>query len=440
MAMGSGHLLVGATEYIARFLVGLALAPSDLRGEAELAYWRRRVAQACIYGVDLNPLAVDLAKLSLWLITVAKDRPLSFLDHHLRAGNALVGAKLAALTATAAAGTAAKPKKARKAQAAHPGQLALFGGEDFRQRMSTAVDAMWLIEGSAGETVAEVKEQERLYEELRLRLTGTFGTLADVLTARDFGAEVGGGEMELLASYALGRALAVPKALQATIDAVAAQAQRERFFHWELEFPEVFFDRHGQPLGARGGFDAVIGNPPYIRQELLKPYKRYFAQTFPETYHGVADLYVYFYQQGLQLTRPGGRMCYIVTNKWLRSGYGEPLRGYFAAQGALERIVDFGHAPIFEGADVFPCILVLERPAVAGGEQPAPERQVRVTAFPRGGIRRGRRPGALRGRSRLCGAARQAGRGGLEPGALGGRCAAGEDPRRGACRWPSSPG
>src|SRR5436853_7748959 len=72
------------------------LHPSSFRLHPfdELAYWKRRVAQSCIYGVDLNPLAVELAKLSLWLTTVAKDRPLSFLDHHLRTGNALVGVRL----------------------------------------------------------------------------------------------------------------------------------------------------------------------------------------------------------------------------------------------------------------------------------------------------------------------------------------------------------
>jgi type I restriction-modification system DNA methylase subunit len=379
MAMGSGHFLADATEYIARFLVGLGLAPVDAQGEAELPYWRRRVAQACIYGVDLNPLAVDLAKLSLWLITVAKDRPLSFLDHHLRTGNALVGMRLAALT-NAAVGFAPKGKKGK---AVKPNQLALFSDDGFRQNMSTAVDSMWLIEGSTADTVAEVKEQERLYEDLRRRLVVAYGTLANVLTAQHFGVDVDLYGMEFLASYALGRTLAVPKQMQGAIDGVAALAAWHHFFHWELEFPEVFFDRHGQPLGDRAGFDAVLGNPPYIRQEALAPFKPFFAQAFPETYHGVADLYVYFYQQGLEMTGPGGRMSYIVTNKWLRSGYGEPLRGYFAQQGALVRIIDFGHAPIFEGADVFPCILVLERPAVGVMEEGTTERQVRVTAFPR---------------------------------------------------------
>ena len=94
-AMGSGAFPGGGDGVHRALSGGPGGAPEgSAPGEADLAYWKRRVAQSCIYGVDLNPLAVELAKLSLWLTTVAKDRPLSFLDHHLRAGNALVGARL----------------------------------------------------------------------------------------------------------------------------------------------------------------------------------------------------------------------------------------------------------------------------------------------------------------------------------------------------------
>jgi hypothetical protein len=89
---------------------------------------------------------------------------------------------------------------------------------------------------------------------------------------------------------------------------------------------------------------------------------------------------VYFCEQGLRQLRRGGRMSYIVTNKWIRAGYGEPLRGYFASEGVLEEIVDFGHAPIFPDADVFPCIVLLRKPE---RKEPDTERSVRVVEFPR---------------------------------------------------------
>ena len=96
-ATGSGHFLVGVVDYLAEKLGTHPDAPhlTETGGEeTELAYWRRRVVESCVYGVDLNPMAVELAKLSLWLHTVAKGEPLSFLDHHIRCGNSLIGAKI----------------------------------------------------------------------------------------------------------------------------------------------------------------------------------------------------------------------------------------------------------------------------------------------------------------------------------------------------------
>jgi hypothetical protein len=105
----------------------------------------------------------------------------------------------------------------------------------------------------------------------------------------------------------------------------------------------------------------------------------YFAQRYA-SYHGVADLYVYFYERGLDLLAPDGKLSYIVTNKWLRAGYGEPLRRLFSERAEFEEITDFGHAPIFEDADTFPCIIVAHRRrAAAGSDGP----QVRVCRVPR---------------------------------------------------------
>lgn len=377
-AMGSGHFPVAAMEFIARYLVDLGVAPdADAHSEADLSYWKRRVAQNCIYGVDLNPLAVDLAKLSLWLATAAKHKPLSFLDHHLRCGNALVGVRIANL------GMSASPKKPRvaKRQAPAAGQISMLDDPDFARSMGLAVGSMWLIEGTEGDTIAEVREQERLYADLRAELTRKHQQLADVAAARGFGLSVDPTLWKGLSDYLARGGFEAPQ-YATVLKAAGEQAAAQRFFHWDLEFPEVFFDRHGQPLGERGGFDAVIGNPPYVRQEQLAPIKPYLAQAYPETYHGMADLYVYFYQQGLRLLRQGGWLSYIVTNKWLRAGYGEPLRAFFAKESTIEQLIDFGHAPIFEDADVFPCIIVLKKaPSDGNGEQD--DHQVQVTAFPR---------------------------------------------------------
>lgn len=126
----------------------------------------------------------------------------------------------------------------------------------------------------------------------------------------------------------------------------------DKAFNWKAEFKQVFAD---------GGFDVVIGNPPYVRQELLSPIKPYLQENY-ESYDGVADLYTYFYEKGLKILKPGGVLSYIVTNKWLRSGYGESLRRFFSQNGIFEQIIDFGHAPIFEDADTFPCIVAVQKP------------------------------------------------------------------------------
>lgn len=365
-AMGSGHFLVEATEYIARFLVDLGVVPEgNTAAEADLAFWKRRVAQSCVYGVDLNPLAVELAKLSLWLTTVAKDRPLSFLDHHLRPGNSLVGARLTALqqhsTATA---KAARKKKAAPVQA---GQASLFSDSEFAARMSVAVNHMWRIEESEADSVAQVKEQESLYADLRRQLVEKYGKLADLLTAQHFGVAVPPDLWNALVDVVMGRSLMPLPALLAILTQIEAIAARERFFHWELEFPELYFDRHGRPLGEDGGFEAVIGNPPYVRQEQLAPYKPYFQEHF-KSFHGVADLYLYFYERGLEVARRQGRMAYISSGTFARANFAGPFRQWLPTVAQMEMVIDFGENQPFPGAEmVRPSIAVLRKAPMADG-------------------------------------------------------------------------
>ncbi len=125
---------------------------------------------------------------------------------------------------------------------------------------------------------------------------------------------------------------------------------RINVFDWETEFPEIM---------KKGGFDAVIGNPPYVRQEMLSKLKNYFHQHY-QVYHGTADLYVYFIERGVTLLKAGGKFGYIVANKWLRANYGQPLRRWLKQQ-RIEKIIDFGDQPVFQKASTYPCILFLSR-------------------------------------------------------------------------------
>lgn len=357
-SMGSAHFLVEATEYIARFLVELNAQTEVASREANLSYWKRRVVQSCIYGVDLNPLAVELAKLSLWLSTVAKDRPLSFLDHHLRTGNAVIGTRLTNLTlAPGGNGNGRKSKETPKEQ------LSLFDDEAFRQHISSAVDLMWLVEYSPAQTIEQVKEQEQLYTQMREKLVGKYGALADLHTAVYYGVAVDPTLWKPLMDFATGRTLTAPAQFKQWLQdaATLAREPKRRFFHWELEFPEVFFDKHGQPKLEQAGFDAVIGNPPWIRQEAFSKDKAILKHHFQHVYSGQADLSTYFVELGNTYLKKNGRFGFIIPNKFMRARYGEALRGFLAEQVNLERIINFGDLPVFADTVTYPMIILTSK-------------------------------------------------------------------------------
>lgn len=111
--------------------------------------------------------------------------------------------------------------------------------------------------------------------------------------------------------------------------------------------------------GIEGGFDVVIGNPPYVRQEMIGEFKDYFQGHY-EVYHGIADLYAYFIEKGVSLLNKNGIFSYIVANKWMRANYGEPLRRWMKKQ-RIEDITDFGDLPVFENVTTYPCILRIRR-------------------------------------------------------------------------------
>ncbi len=122
-------------------------------------------------------------------------------------------------------------------------------------------------------------------------------------------------------------------------------------FSWNNAFPEVF---------AAGGFDVVLGNPPYVRQELLKDMKPYLQKRF-EVYHGVADLYCYFFERGLRLLKNGGRLGYISSSTFFKTSSGAALRSYLRKEAALDSVTDFGDLQIFEGVTTYPAILTMRK-------------------------------------------------------------------------------
>lgn len=137
-----------------------------------------------------------------------------------------------------------------------------------------------------------------------------------------------------------------------------------------------------QPVSQRqmdgwpDGFEVILGNPPFVRQEQLSACKDHFRAHYV-TYNGRADLFVYFFERGLRMLRPGGRLGFVVSNKWLRAGYAETLRQHLSTTCVVETLVDFGHAPLFPDADAFPCLVTLRKLA------PPKNHAVQVAIVPR---------------------------------------------------------
>lgn len=295
-AMGSGHFLVSAAAYIAQYI---ATDPA-YDGGLTLAEIQRLVAERCIYGVDVNPMAVELAQLSLWLTTARRDEPLTFLNN-LRVGNSLVGAELDDLLAE--------------------------GETIFVQRLSRDAEAILEQIGEIG--ARETRRGDDVHEKERL------AAAADALR-------------DPLEQYA---------------DEVVAPAFSNgvgRFFHWELEFPEVFLGPNGRRREG-GGFDGVIGNPPYIRIQALGRDLAEYCRRHYETASGSFDTYVPFIERSLSLLSATGRLGFIVPNKFLKLDYARRLRERFSSARVVEEIIDFGDAQLFEGATNYTCVLILDR-------------------------------------------------------------------------------
>ena len=358
-AMGSGHFLVAATEYLAEQLLGLGeenaleLKSSGIQ-EDELEAWaKRQIVSHCIYGVDLNPMAVELAKVSLWLTTFSRGHPLTFLDHRLKSGNSLLGARLEELPAYPRSTARAKAATTERASRVKPFDVTGIV-EEFRGPIES-IDSIDEVR------VADVERKKELYLQFiqSPRYQRLF-LLANAHAALSYSppptSEVDPGQWD-----AFVRAAVEPDGTRwdSTAHPVLGEigsdfASRRLPFHWDLAFPEVF----GR---ASPGFDAVIGNPPYVRiyrGQLSVEDVAYFQRRFKAA-HMKFDLYVLFLELGINLLRRGGRLGFIVPDKFTTSPYGEPVRGLIL-RNKLVSILDLRKERVFPGVAVSPLILIVE--------------------------------------------------------------------------------
>jgi len=310
-AMGSGHFLVRATEYLADKIHNHPTTALQIKNvtkglnqeQAELAFWRRRVVESCIYGVDLNPLTVELAKLSLWLTCISTNRPLSFLDHHLRPGNSLIGARLSELDAF--------PQKSPKEN----NQIPISFGPDLLNAVKSAIEALVKIEGSDCIDISSMEEKKSLWETKVWGRFSPYRQVANLWTSIFFSTAIN--ETDYLHLAALltsnpptkSRESKELKAKIKSFDDAFKNAEERGYFHWELEFPEVFFNEDGTPK-EYPGFDVVIGNPPYgAKFDDLD--RRFIDFRFPRSQSNKNSAMV-FIEQGLKLTKRNGHFSYII--------------------------------------------------------------------------------------------------------------------------------
>jgi len=299
-AMGSGAFLVAACVFLADACEQALIrdgvwSAADVSG-ADRASLRRQVAERCLFGVDLNPTSVQLARVSLWLTTLAANRPLTFLDHHLAAGNSLIGARLSDLSRPAA------PRTGRTAP-----ELPLFA-DQLADDVSSRVMPMRLRLSAPSDSIEIVKDKEKAMVALGARdgPLARWSDAADAWCAAALwpGPRPAAGVVREWIAAATGASTTLPAGqLQASLNQARHVAASHSAFHWELAFPEVFFDEHGHP-GPNGGFDAVIGNPPWTVLSASPGYRHQGT--------GHPNSYQLFLDRALQLAKRGGRIGLIL--------------------------------------------------------------------------------------------------------------------------------
>jgi N-6 DNA Methylase len=300
-AMGSGAFLVEACRAVASKLVLAWVRWPDKRpvipaDEDEELHARRLVAQRCLYGVDKNPLATDLAKLSLWLATLARDHEFTFLDHALKCGDSLVGLTTAQIAAVAC--NDLKPA------------LPLFR-QLVKDRVAEAMKARAEIQTASDDTVRAVQEERHRALEGQLSPIRTMG---DAIVSTFFAAdkprprEMKRAEVE---SWIAGSSQGQWDRLEAAAFSLREGEHPITPFHWQIEFPEVF-------ARDNGGFDAIVGNPPFAGKNTIigSNRKNYlpWLRNLHEGAHGNADIVAHFFRRAFGLIRMDGFFGLIATN------------------------------------------------------------------------------------------------------------------------------
>jgi hypothetical protein len=387
-AAGSGHFLLGAARRLGRRLAQIRTGEEEPSPEA-YRQAVRDVVRNCLYAVDLNPLAVELCRVALWMESHVPGRPLSFLDHRVKVGNSLVGVLDPGALARGVPKEAYEPKAGDEKEVAKgarkANEMALKGIQDLYQAdFSPGKEEDWAgdlerLARRPEDTPEQVAAKAREYEDLRERETLKRLFLAsDLWTAAFFQPLRGKGPF--ITTEHVRTALRGGK-LSPEVERLARElSERHRFFHWWLEFPDVL---------ERGGFDVVLGNPPWEKVKLedkqffadkakeiaeaensakrrrmiaalekenpalFKAYQEALAEAeavsgflrhsgrFPLTARGDINTYPLFVELGRSLLHPRGRIGMVLPTGIATDDSSKVFFGEVVARGELAALYDF---------------------------------------------------------------------------------------------------
>lgn len=348
------------------------------RIQETLFHEKQTIIENCLFGVDINPNSVKICRLRLWIellksayykeaiVAKGNSSPVCYADSEevrdefkdLRGSENLKGQReletLPNIDINIKVGNSLVSRFALDSDL----KSALKGSwkiEDYKTAVSTYRNAKSKDEKRAMEAlIAQIKtnfRSEISKNDPKIQRKSKLGGELYNLTSQTAIFEESAKDKKIRLAK-VEKVSAELNKLDTQIEEIKANQIYENAFEWRFEFPEVLNDE-----GDFVGFDLVIGNPPYIRQEEFSSLKPYLQSRF-QTFAGTADLYVYFVELSMNLLKDSGDFVFIIPNKWMRAGYGKALRSYIKGF-AIHELLDFGDLQVFEEATTYPLIIAL---------------------------------------------------------------------------------
>jgi type I restriction-modification system DNA methylase subunit len=346
-AVGSGSFLIGMLNEIITLRHRVATVLNQTVTPELIAEWKEAIIRDTLYGVDIKPGAIEIAQLRLWLSlivnqTMADAKPLPNLDYKLMAGNSLIetidGEPILTTNAQNMLNSAAKPQQLNMFLTAEEENRKL---EDMRDEYFHATPE------ERKQLSADIRFQERRI--IEAGLNDMLETVHQRISQIEKKYQLEGIQWKKPDAKKYAELLSKAERLNTIKRDLWDDEAPLPFFLYRLHFNDVF--------ARKGGFDVVVANPPYVRQELISDQKPDLQASYPDVYAGTADLFVYFFARAFDLLHDKGHLSFITPNKFMRANYGKKLRAFLSKQVTLHTLIDFGDLPIFD-ATTYPMITI----------------------------------------------------------------------------------